>query len=144
MRARGICWLSICLGACVGGAAKDLPTAAAPTTPPPTVQLAEVLTAETPTTLLGEPGSSTIVQVRAATAAGAPVNAALLSFVVIAGGGSVDPVVATTANGGLASARWTFGAAPGVNLLKVSGGGAGATPVNFTASTAAPSASRAP
>lgn len=81
-----LCLPPVFLSACVGGAATDLPTAAALTPPSPTVQLAVVLTAETPTTPVGEPGSAAIVHVRASTASGVPVNGALLSFVVTAGG----------------------------------------------------------
>jgi hypothetical protein len=131
------------LAGCVGGPT-DLPLVAAPTMPIPPVTTAEVLTPVTPTTLSGTPGSSTIVQVRATTAAGKPVIAASVSFQVQTGGGSVEPVVTSTADEGIASAKWTFGKDPGLNLLRVSGGGAGATPVSFTASTAAASASPAP
>jgi hypothetical protein len=106
--------------------------------------MADVLTPVTPTTLVGAPGSSTIVQVRATTAAGKPVNATTMAFQVQAGGGSVEPVVTTTVADGIASAKWTFGSAPGVNLLRVSGGANAATPVSFTASTLTPSGTRVP
>jgi len=137
MRVAVVCSLSMVLAACVGGPTSDLPGVSAPTTPLPTVPMAAALSPVTPTTLVGTPGSSTIVQVLATTAGGTPVNAATLAFQVVAGGGSVEPVVSATAGGGIASATWTFGSAPGVNLLKVSGGAAGASPVNFTASTIA-------
>jgi hypothetical protein len=135
---------ALVVAACVGGPTNDLPTVAAPTTPLPTIPMADVLTPVTPTTLVGTPGSSTIVQVRATTAAGKPVNATTMAFQVQAGGGSVEPVVTTTVADGIASAKWTFGNAPGVNLLRVSGGANAATPVNFTASTLTPSGTRVP
>jgi hypothetical protein len=52
--------------------------------------------------------------------------------------------VTTTAGEGIATAKWTFGNAPAVNLLRVSGGANAATPLNFTATTLAANGARVP
>ena len=144
MRVLVFCSVLVGLVCCVGGPTGDLPTVAAPTIPLPTQTTAEQLTAVGPTTLVGEPGSSTLVQVRATTASGKPVIGAILAFQVQTGGGATDPVVTASAADGIASAKWTYGPVPGVNLLKVSGGAAAAIPVSFTASTVAATSNRSP
>jgi hypothetical protein len=127
---------TLLLAAC--DTAIDLPPVAGPVAPLPTQQGAEVLSPVGPTTFTGTPGSSVIVQVLATRANGTPVNATPIRFEVQSGGGSVDPIVTTTAGEGTASAKWTFGSAAGLNLLKVSGGAAAAAPLSFTASTSVP------
>ena len=116
----------------------DVAPVAAPVAPIPTQQSAEVLSAIGPTTFVGAPGGSVTVQVLATKTNGTPVNAVPIRFEVQTGGGSVQPVVSTTAGEGTASAIWTFGIAAGVNLLKVSGGAAAAAPLSFTATTIVP------
>jgi hypothetical protein len=139
MRALAVCSLPLLLASCVGGPTSDLPGVAAPIAPLPTVPSAETLSPIGATTLTGTPGSSVTVQVRATKADGTPVNSTPIAFEVQLGGGSATPTVTATAGEGVASAKWTFGSTPGVNLLKVSGGAAGAAPVTFTASTIAAS-----
>ena len=143
MRARPVCLLATLLVACVGGPTGDLPTVAAPVPPLPTLASAEQLTAVSPTTLTGAPGSTTTVQVRATKTDGTPVKAVFIVFQIQAGGGTVQPAGTTTNGDGLASATWTYGNDAGVNLLTAAGGVV-TSPVAFTASTTKASASRAP
>jgi hypothetical protein len=143
MRALILWSCALALTACADDATSDLPLVAAPIVPPATTRpSAEVLTSVGPTTLVGAPGSSTVVQVQATKADGTPVRGVLIAFEVQLGGGSVEPAVAETADQGIASTRWTFGGGPGLNLMKATGGFV-ATPLSFTASAIAPSASRA-
>jgi hypothetical protein len=143
MRALILCSCAVVLIACVGGPTSDLPIVAGPTAPLPTRPSAELLTAVGPTTLTGVPGSSTVVQVKATTSSGTPVYGVMIAFQIQLGGGGVEPVVATTAGDGIASAKWTLGTGPGLNLLQAIGG-FNTTPVSFAASAIAPTASRAP
>jgi hypothetical protein len=136
MRALTLALMTLLLAAC--DTAVDLPAVAGPVPPLPTQQAAEVLSPVGSTSLVGTPGGSVTIQVLATKANGTPVNGTPIRFEVQVGGGSVDPIVSTTAGEGTASAKWTFGSTAGVNLLKVSGGAAGAAPVSFTASTSVP------
>ena len=49
---------------------------------------------------------------------GRPIAGAVVEFEVVSGEGLLDPAVAVSDSGGLAMARWTLGAAPGVNELR--------------------------
>jgi len=121
-------------GACGGDAASDLPIAAAPTTPLPTLPMANDLSPVGPTTFVGAPGDTAILRVRATRTGGIPVIGVVVVFQVQAGGGAVKPFTTTTDYDGLASAQWTLGPAPAVNLATAAGGVA-TSPVSFSVST---------
>jgi hypothetical protein len=136
MRAFTLGLMTLLLAAC--DTPIDVPGVAGPLPPLPTQPGAEVLSPVGPTNFSGVPGGSVTVQVLATRTNGTPANAVPIRFEMQTGGGSVEPIVTTTAGEGLASAKWTFGGTAGLNLLKVSGGAAAAAPVSFTASTSAP------
>jgi hypothetical protein len=143
MRALILWSCAMAVTACVDGPTGDLPLVAAPIVPPATTRpSAELLTSVGPTTLTGAPGSSSVVQVQATKADGTPVGGVLIVFEVQLGGGDVEPATAETATDGIASTRWTFGDAPGVNLMKATGGFV-STPLSFTGTAIAASASQA-
>ena len=71
------------------------------------------------------------VVVRLVDAEGNPLEHGALTWVVGAGGGSVSPTTGETDGDGLASARWTLGAAAGSNTLNAVVSGVGI--VTFTA-----------
>ena len=60
------------------------------------------------------------VVVRHARPGGSPVAGVAVRFQVLSGGGTVDPVVATTGGDGLASVRWVLGAAAPLQRLAAS------------------------
>jgi len=60
------------------------------------------------------------IVVRVADAFDNDIEGAIVTFAVTGGGGSVNPPTATTDAGGLASATWTLGNAPGANELTFS------------------------
>lgn len=64
-------------------------------------------------------------------------------FQVQAGGGAMRPVVTSTDQQGIASAKWTFGPAAAVNIATATGGFT-TSPVSFTASTFPADSSAAP
>lgn len=117
-----------------GGGDPTLPGAVAPMTPPITQQSAVDLSPVGPTTFSGVPNGSTILRVRATRADGAPVYAVTVVFKVNAGGGAMQPIITSTDEQGIASAKWTFGPEAAVNLATVTGGLV-TSPVSFTAST---------
>jgi hypothetical protein len=140
MRALILWSCAMALSACADGTTSDLPLVAAPIVPPATTRpSAAVLTSVGPTTLVGAPGSSTLVQVQATKADGTRVHGVLIAFEVQVGGGSVEPAVAETADQGIATTRWTFGGGPGLNLMKATGGFV-STPLNFTGTAIAATA----
>jgi hypothetical protein len=144
MRALILWSCAMALTACGDGTTSDLPLVAGPIVPPATTRpSAEVLTSVGPTTLVGAPGASAVVQVQATKTDGTPVRGVLIVFEVQVGGGSVEPAMAETTDQGIASAKWTFGGGPGLNLLQATGG-FNTTPVSFAASAIAPSASWTP
>ena len=69
--------------------------------------------------------------VRLASASGAAIPNAVITWEITRGGGSVSPTSATTDAGGFASVRWTLGAAAGPN--EVVARTSGANDVTFTA-----------
>jgi hypothetical protein len=142
MRAVILCSCIVLIG-CVDGPTSDLPIVAGPVAPLPTRPSAELLTSVGPTSLSGAPGSSTVVQVQATKTDGTPVNGVTIAFQIQLGGGAVEPAAATTNGDGIASTRWTFGSGVGLNLLQAVGG-FNTTPVSYTGSAIAPTASRAP
>jgi Bacterial Ig-like domain (group 1) len=71
--------------------------------------------------------------VRVLNALGQPVEGVEVSFLVTAGGGSVDEVTRTTNSAGIARVQWTLGPTPGINLLEASAGVLEGSPVVFTA-----------
>jgi hypothetical protein len=87
-----------------------------------------------PTTFSGQPSDTTILRVRATRADGGPAYAVTVVFRVQAGGGAMQPIVTSTDEQGVASAKWTFGPKATVNLATATGGFAPA-PVSFTVST---------
>ena len=135
MRLPSVCYAAILIAACGGDAAPNLPPVAAPTTPLPTLPSASNLTAVSPTSVSGTPGGNTVVQVRATRANGTGVYGVTVVFQIQAGGGALQPPMATTDGDGIASTTWTLGTVPGVNLLSATGGFT-TSPVSFTASTA--------
>lgn len=72
--------------------------------------------------------------VRALDAEGRPLGGIQVTFVVTAGGGTVDGDVQTTNADGIArSGDWTLGTAPGANVLEARAGSLEGSPVVFTA-----------
>lgn len=140
MRVTLACALMASLGACGGDAASDLPLVAAPTTPLPTIPSANDLSPVGPTTFVGAPSDTAILRVRATRTGGIPVKGVIVVFQVQAGGGALKPFTTTTDDEGIASAQWTLGPAPAVNLATATGGFA-TTPVSYSVSTFADSAS---
>lgn len=121
------------LAACVGKE-PTLPGVVAPSTPPITQQGATDLSPVGPTTFSGQPNGTTVLRVRASRADGGPVHAVTIVFQVQAGSGAMQPIVTSTDEQGIASAKWTFGPAPAVNIATATGGFT-TSPVSFTAST---------
>lgn len=121
------------LVACVGKE-PTLPGVVAPSNPPITQQSATELSAVGPTTFTGLPNDTTILRVRASRADGGPVYAVTVVFQVQAGGGAMKPIVTSTDEQGVASAKWTFGPAAAVNIATATGG-FNTSPVSFTVST---------
>ena len=71
--------------------------------------------------------------------AGEPVAGVAVTFVVTAGGGSVEGAAQTTGSDGIARVdRWTLGAEPGTNTLEARSGSLEGSPVLFTAEATAP------
>jgi len=133
MHLRLRCVLCLVLGAC-GGDSAPLALATAPVTPPITQVVVSDLVPVGPTSFTGVPGATAVLQVRALRADGGPAYAATVVFKVQAGGGSIQPVVTSTDEQGLASAKWTFGPQAAVNLATATGPLA-PSPVSFTVST---------
>ena len=133
MRVRSVCAAGALLTACVGKN-PDLPGVAAPTSPLPTQPGANDLSPVGPTSFTGTPDGTATLRVRATRGNGSPVYGVTIVFAVQAGGGVVKPLVTTTDGDGIASAEWTLGHAPGVNLATATGGFS-TSPVSFTAST---------
>lgn len=133
MRSSSFCVVAALLAAC-GGGEPTLAPVAAPVTPPITQNGAYDLAALGPTTFTGQPNDTTTLRVRATHADGSPAHAVAVVFQVQAGGGSVQPIAASTDGEGVASAKWTFGPQAAVNLATATGGFA-PSPVSFTAST---------
>src|SRR5919107_1742774 len=70
---------------------------------------------------------------------GEPVAGATVTFVVTAGGGTVEGSTQTTGSDGIARVgRWTLGATPGTNTLEARSGSLTGSPVVFTAEATAP------
>jgi hypothetical protein len=128
--------------ACVGRE-PTLPGVVAPSTPPITQQGAVDLSPVGPTTFNGQPSGTTILRVRASRADGGPVYAVTIVFQVQAGKGAMQPIVTSTDEQGIASAKWTFGQTPAVNIATATGGFA-TSPVSFTVSTFPADSSSAP
>lgn len=121
------------LAACVGKE-PTLPGVVAPSTPPITQQSAVELSSVGPTTFTGQPNGTTLLRVRASRADGGPVYAVTIVFQVQAGNGVMQPIVTSTDEQGIASAKWTFGPVAAVNIATATGGFT-TSPVSFTAST---------
>jgi len=133
MRIPLACALGAVLVAC-GGDSAPLELASAPVTPPITQVVVSDLVPVGATSFTGVPGATTVLQVRALRADGGPANAATVVFKVQAGGGAIQPVVTSTDEQGLASAKWTLGPEAAVNLATATGTLA-PSPVSFTVST---------
>ncbi|HET7422783.1 MAG TPA: Ig-like domain-containing protein, partial [Gemmatimonadales bacterium] len=88
-----------------------------------------------PRTLLAAP-----IVVAVTDAEGNPVSGAAVTWVVTAGGGSVDPTTSTTDADGHASTSWTLGPATGTNTVEAVVSGVGNA--TFTATAAAGAAAR--
>jgi hypothetical protein len=133
MRTSLVSVLGLILVAC-GGDSAPLDLATAPVTPPITQVVVSDLVPVGATSFTGVPGATTILQVRALRADGGPAYAATVVFKVQAGGGAIQPIVTSTDEQGIASAKWTFGPEAGVNLATATGLLAPA-PVSYTVST---------
>ena len=71
--------------------------------------------------------------------AGDPAPGVTVTFVVTAGGGSLQGSTQTTGSDGIARVgRWTLGGAPGTNTLEARSGSLDGSPVIFTADATAP------
>ena len=127
------CALAVLLAAC-GGGEHALPGVVAPTSPPIKQPTAADLVPVGPTSFTGLPGGTTLLQVRALRPDGGPANGVTVVFKVQAGGGSVQPVITSSDDEGIASAQWTFGPDAAVNLATAVGTLAPA-PVSYTVST---------
>lgn len=134
MRTPVICALGVLLAACGGAGDSSFVGAVAPITPPITQPAAADLVPVTATSFTGTPGGTALLQVRALRADGGPANGVTVVFKVQAGGGAIQPVVTSSDEQGLASAKWTFGPDAAVNLATATGMLAPA-PVSFTVST---------
>ena len=124
---------AILLTACVGKE-PTLPGVPAPVTPPITQQGAANLSAVGPTTFNAQPNDTTILRVRATRADGGTVYGVTVVFQIQAGGGAMVPIITSTDEQGIASAKWTFGPRAAINLASATGGFT-TSPVNFTVST---------
>ena len=69
---------------------------------------------------------------------GNPVSGAAVTWVVTAGGGSVDPTTSTTDADGHAGTSWTLGAAAGTNTVQAVVSGVGSATFTATAAAGAP------
>lgn len=133
---------AVLLAACVGKE-PTLPGVPAPVTPPITQQGAAMLSPVGPTTFNALPNDTTILRVRATRENGGPVYAVTVVFQVRAGGGAMQPIVTSTDEQGIASAKWKFGPKAAVNLASATGGFT-TSAVNFTVSTFAEGGASAP
>ena len=134
MRTPAICLVVVLLGACGGAGETSFAGAVAPTSPPITQPTAADLVPVTSTSFTGSPGATVLLQVRALRVDGGPANGVTVVFKVQAGGGSIQPIITSSDEQGLASAKWTFGPEAAVNLATATGTLA-PSPVSFTVST---------
>lgn len=75
---------------------------------------------------------------------GNPVAGTAVTFAVTGGGGSITGASATSGTDGVATVgSWTLGTAAGANSLSATSGGLGGSPVNFTATATAGTATQA-
>ncbi|MDQ3138059.1 MAG: Ig-like domain-containing protein [Gemmatimonadota bacterium] len=90
----------------------------------------------------GAPGSTLPAPLvaRVTDADGNPVNAAAVTWVVTAGGGSLNPVTSTTDLDGRASSTWTLGSAEGANSVAAVVSGVGQATFRATATAGGSSA----
>jgi hypothetical protein len=88
----------------------------------PQARFAEDLVSMNATALTGEPGFKVDepVRVRVVDQRGDGVAGQVVSFDVIAGGGTVDPASDTTDADGIATTAWQLGPEPGTNMLRAS------------------------
>jgi adhesin/invasin len=89
----------------------------------------------------GAPGATLPdpVVVSVTDADGNPVSGAAVTWVVTAGGGSVDPTTSTTDTAGHAGTSWTLGSAVGTNTVQAVVSGVGSATFTATAVAGAPS-----
>jgi hypothetical protein len=127
------CVLAALVVAC-GGGESSLPGVIAPITPPISQVGAAELVPIGPTTFSGQPSDTTILRVRALRADGGPAYTVTIVFQVQAGGGAMQPIITSTDEQGVASAKWTLGPKAAINLATATGGFA-PPPVSFTVST---------
>jgi len=144
--ANGQVQVSWTIGTTAGGAQAVLATATTGSAPPATFSAAA--RAGAPTTLTREAGDSQRAAVstpvpiapavRLRDAYDNPVPSVVVTFEVIAGGGSVMKPSDTTDANGIASVGWTLGSSPGQNELTAAMSGGGSLTFTFIATAAVP------
>ncbi len=110
-------------------------------TPPPTTIAPNSATSQSAT--VGT-AVSQAPSVRVTGVGGVPVSGVSITFTVTGGGGTISPaspaVVATNANGIATLSNWTLGLTPGTNAVTATASGLAGSPVTFTATGTAVSA----